>query len=89
MASCKDCIHSILCPVYAPNFDDVLAQGDKCASYINKADVVEVKHGKWTPMMSVCNRGMCSVCNEVGAIRWNYCPNCGAKMDGRSETNAE
>ncbi len=53
------------------------------------ADVVEVKHGKWEE-----NRyAFCNVCSECGtivdrsAIKWqsgelNYCPNCGAKMDG-------
>ena len=29
---------------------------------------------------------VCSLCNEIvmnnGAPRWNYCPNCGAKMGG-------
>lgn len=51
-----------------------------------------VKHGRWKPYEFATNRRWrkCSVCgtadeyiNEVGlvAIR-NYCPNCGAKMDG-------
>ncbi len=52
------------------------------AQYLMENGVDCVKHGEWKPMMSVCNRGMCSVCDEVGAIRWNYCPNCGAKMKG-------
>ena len=41
--------------------------------------------GEWKPIMAVCNRGVCSECNEVGAIRWKYCPNCGAKMKGGAE----
>lgn len=52
------------------------------------ADVVEVRHGKW-----VYNRGQsfgeplyfCSLCIDGGSNngRDNYCPNCGAKMDGK------
>ena len=46
------------------------------------ADVVEVRHGEWKPLMTICNRGECSECYEIGAVRWKYCPNCGAKMYG-------
>lgn len=52
------------------------------------ADVVEVRHGEW-----VYNRGQafgepcyfCSLCIDGGSDngRDNYCPNCGAKMDGK------
>lgn len=27
----------------------------------------------------------CSECNTGTTWRWNYCPNCGAKMDGSAE----
>lgn len=47
-------------------------------------DVVEVNHGEWE------KRGFyghnCSVCDSLNDIDTNYCPNCGAKMDGRSDT---
>ena len=50
------------------------------------ADVVEVKHGRWeerpvnvgTPTTDL----FCSECNFVSFHwRYNYCPDCGAKMD--------
>ena len=51
------------------------------------ANVAEVKHGEWVDngiqdsMLSGC-----SLCGfSCGACTFNYCPNCGAKMDGRSE----
>ena len=51
------------------------------------ADVVEVKHGEWivvgrTKGMSAILK--CSYCGRVrkGHGRSNYCPDCGAKMDG-------
>lgn len=49
------------------------------------SDVQEVKHGKW--ILQYDNKY--AKCSECGVIRniesqlgWNYCPNCGAKMDG-------
>ena len=50
------------------------------------ADVSPVRHGRWVPtkapFMNECED--CSVCGyrTVWGHRYNYCPNCGAKMDG-------
>ena len=50
------------------------------------SDVVPVGHGRWeqteAPFMNECED--CSVCGyrTVWGHRFNYCPNCGAKMDG-------
>ena len=62
------------------------------------ADAQEVKHGKWTPMHHVGgildgeNFDKCSVCGYERFIAdvkyktiYNYCPNCGAKMDKKDE----
>lgn len=60
------------------------------------ADVAPVVHGRWDDIpnayMSVVsktgayhgNATTCSVCLEVNpnAFKTNYCPNCGARMDG-------
>ena len=27
----------------------------------------------------------CSECNNFMAFRWDYCPNCGARMDGKQD----
>jgi hypothetical protein len=47
------------------------------------ADVAEVKHGEWettdTPLGRCC---VCSVCGSCPTLEYNYCPYCGAKMDG-------
>lgn len=40
--TCKDCIHHVVCAVYAPNFDDVLANGENCSEFKNESDFVEV-----------------------------------------------
>ncbi len=57
------------------------------------ADVAEVKHGKWDfPIFTDSEDGLdprvkCSVCGGVEAafVRWKYCPNCGARMDGEEK----
>lgn len=56
---------------------------------LHTADVVPVVHGWWNA------DEICSVCGEkstegLDATKWdywlpNYCPNCGAKMDGGAE----
>lgn len=59
---------------------------------ISTADVVEVRHGEWIEGAEHFTNGLyeaeCSECNnyirwnEGNSGDWNYCPNCGAKMDG-------
>ena len=64
-------------------------------NYVDTDDIVEYteqKHGRWGKPAKVDadNVGYnCSECGEFGAPCWNYCPNCGAKMDGDSHGNVE
>ena len=51
------------------------------------ADVVPVVHGRWEEaddgdgvVCSVCREDFCTIYLETE--RFNYCPNCGARMDG-------
>lgn len=50
------------------------------------ADVVEVKHGEW--IYDQWCEFKCSICGHWSQTeprgKEKYCPNCGAKMDGRS-----
>jgi len=46
-----------------------------------------VKHGRWIDN-GICDSMLsaCSICGySCGAYSFNYCPNCGARMDGDSE----
>lgn len=50
------------------------------------SDVAPVRHGRWETHSDRPDSLICSVCN-CGFDMWkhdphNYCPNCGAKMDG-------
>ena len=67
---------------------------DACVLAIKaiKADAVEVKHGRWEPRTDVVGFVRCSVCRDCNIYddwadgkKWNYCPNCGAKMDLEGE----
>lgn len=53
------------------------------------ADVAPVRHGRWGTHSDRPDSLICSVCN-CGFDMWkhdphNYCPNCGAKMDGGAD----
>ena len=50
------------------------------------ADVAPVRHGRWETNSDRPDSLICSIC-KCGFDMWkhdqhNYCPNCGAKMDG-------
>ncbi len=93
-ASCEDCSHYPVCE------DKLFGSNHKnCRHFQNKADVVEVRHGEWEKD-PIAIRGVgeiydyrCSVCTarahkgEYGNYDYitDYCPNCGAKMDGKGE----
>lgn len=51
---------------------------------ISTADVQEVKHGKWNWLTIDFKK--CSICGTecftIYADCFNYCPHCGARMDG-------
>ena len=55
-------------------------------------DAVEVVHGRWEPRTDAIGFVRCSVCRGCNIYddwadgkKWNYCPHCGAKMDGGNE----
>ena len=65
---------------------DIDLSGEKFEAAIFKippADVAPVRHGKWlcvdtdTEQFFLCNR-----CKKKEYWESDYCPNCGAKMDG-------
>ena len=63
------------------DFEDAL----KIVQNAPAADVAPVKHGKWTPIVNVYGRleGWLHIeCGRQTNEISNYCPNCGAKMDG-------
>jgi hypothetical protein len=52
------------------------------------ADVAPVKHGEWEEIRDAYRQlegWMCKKCGRETKAKENYCPNCGAKMDGCDE----
>ena len=66
--------------------DDMILEIDPAPT----VDAVEVVHGKWMPQYDRCwidgqrwkTGYYCSSCMGFNKAESNYCPNCGAKMDG-------
>ena len=59
----------------------------QCVKNIPAADVQPVVHGRWET--EICDDGygaynlfVCSLCGSESAKRFNYCRECGARMDG-------
>lgn len=54
-------------------------------------DTELVKHGHWVPQITALGTMIfrCSACQKFSDIHWAYCPQCGAKMDGEREKDAE
>ena len=86
---------------HANEFSDVLSRKEKtvlvgggtsCIDKCPTVDAVPVVHGRWETVSSMLGYLCCSNCKDVyiwetwlGDGKWNYCPNCGAKMDGGNE----
>ena len=76
----------------AESSENALYKANDIYSAINNAptaDVATVRHGRWGTHSDRPDSLICSVCN-CGFDMWkhdphNYCPNCGAKMDGGAD----
>ena len=75
---------------YFKNTDEIKEDLDMLFCMLPTEDVAPIRHGRWinaypdiepNPMFMY---GICSECGfEQGISKYlNYCPNCGAKMDG-------
>jgi hypothetical protein len=58
-------------------------------------DAVEVVRGRWEEYSRMPGYLQCSKCHDAHIWfawlkdgKWNYCPNCGAKMDGGQENGS-
>ena len=63
--------------------DELVARRCRDAlSAVPAADVAEVKHGRWIKHKYFDE---CSECYTMVILRYNYCPNCGARMGKENE----
>ena len=74
---------------YGEGFDRGLDRAQRAILDAPAADVVPVQHGRW--IASHDEFCQCSLCKYPVYAAWNttnYCPNCGAKMDGGDSNSA-
>ena len=99
--TCERCIHYDICNEHADGQLLELAQG-VCFRFKDKDRLVEVKQGWWNRYADYKFMGYgkddrlkyrkvytyeCSKCGHNTAVKSNYCPSCGAKMDGERKDN--
>ena len=82
---CRRCFHSYVCEQFNEHRD---SNNEKCHffndHFVPAADVVPVVHGRWiNPTVPKRYGGglLCSACRKSADWTYNYCPNCGARMD--------
>ena len=63
-----------------------------CIRYMDAADVAPVRHGRWEEasdgdgiVCPFCRTDFCTIIYDTEYF--NYCPNCGAKMDEKENDN--
>ena len=80
---------------YGEGFDRGLDRAQRAILDATAADVTTVRHGRWVQVICHeefedgfvdCVKECCSVCHAPnGRKTTNYCPDCGAKMDGGTD----
>ena len=71
-----------------------MAHAKRAIADMPAADVVPVVHGRWIEQEKYTFGTMydCSICSTRildNGHSWNYCPNCGAKMDGGADNETD
>ncbi|MDY6283084.1 MAG: hypothetical protein SPL40_08535 [Erysipelotrichaceae bacterium] len=93
--------HNVQCLIYdAPTIDAVPATIEGALGYLHKVgwiqehdrimteDVAPVRHGQWEVVdAEEPRRYGCSACKRLSWHMDNYCPNCGARMDGERKND--
>ena len=60
----------------------VKADAYEALAQLPSADVAPVRHGRWEEYGKTW---WCSECGFETGLRWDYCPDCGARMDKEEE----
>ena len=85
---CKGCNLKNLETMLRNGKFDCIMNENRCIN--TSADVAPVVHGRWIEHQKYTFGVMydCSICDNLildNGHSWNYCPNCGAKMDKPDE----
>ena len=89
------CVAGGLVNDYTEGFCDCVDEARETIKNMPAADVAPVVHGRWEPEDNYFDEDTwhCSACSEPFVLiegtpignGMNYCPNCGAKMDGEEQ----
>lgn len=97
--NCTNCIHNTLCEYAAKDSkvlsfirasiengaSDVIGSMDNCCKYFqDKNKFIELQHAYWA---SSTFGFTCSYCESCATAEREYCPFCGAKMDGEEPSS--
>lgn len=69
----------LLTDIYNKGWNDACDYIRERLERVKVPDVAPVIHGRWK---LAGDASRCSACERKSVIEYNYCPNCGAKMDG-------
>lgn len=96
----EDAVNAVMAAKWVDGSDGALAM--EIVASPPAANVAPVVHGlwerepasywRWTPFGAVAvtrTTYSCGLCGRGTAVKSNYCPNCGAKMDGGSDHAAD
>ena len=89
--TCKDCLHYEVCVIveHSTSEDEDYLTEFGCDDFKDRSKWVEQKHGRWEHAPDYAE--YCSVCefypDDEENHAYDYCPNCGAKMDGERKDN--
>ena len=86
---CKGCNLKNLETMLRNGKFDCIMNENRCIN--TTTDVAPVRHGRWVEQEKYTFGVMyaCSICDNLildNGHSWNYCPNCGAKMDKPDES---
>lgn len=89
MSKCNSCYHKKIC-IDSANYK----AAESCKHHVPAADVQEVKHGHFRRLTFSGDTIICSECKMAynifetnGAENFNFCPHCGARMDGDADAD--
>ena len=74
--------------IYSDGYQKKLTAANTIADHLIANGVTVQKHGRWEPREDLIGFVRCSSCNDCNIYdewpdgkKWQYCPNCGARMD--------
>ena len=78
---------------YGEGYNRALEDAAELVNLMPTIDAQPVRHGRWELKMLPFGGGdkvrayLCTECDRYANMKFDFCPNCGAKMDGGSEND--